>query len=67
MSSIFADCKSLISLDLSNFNTENIKEMYFLFNNCNSLISLNLSHKFNKKNNNNIYNGCNSLIHKYLK
>ena len=40
---LFYNCISLISLDLSNFNTENITNMAFLFSGCKSLKSLNLS------------------------
>ena len=46
MKSMFYNCKSLISLDLSKFNTKNIKSMKSMFYNCKSLISLDLS-KFN--------------------
>ena len=40
---MFCECKSLISLDFSNFNTQNVNDMKFMFSNCISLISLNLS------------------------
>ena len=40
---MFYDCESLISLDLSNFNTKNVTNMNFMFSNCSLLISLDLS------------------------
>ena len=46
---MFYNCKALISLDLSNFNTQNITDMNFMFSNCYSLISLDLSN-FNTQN-----------------
>ena len=49
MSSMFFNCYSLTSLNLSNFNTNNVKNMSYMFYNCSSLISLNLSN-FNTNN-----------------
>lgn len=40
---MFYDCSSLISLDLSGFDTSNITSMYSMFNGCSSLSSLDLS------------------------
>ena len=40
---MFSNCNSLVSLNLSNFNTQNVKDMRSLFFGCNSLISLHLS------------------------
>ena len=40
---MFADCRSLKSLDLTNFNTENVTDMYYMFFNCTSLESLDLT------------------------
>ena len=42
MAVMFDYCESLISLDLSNFNTQNVKNMYGMFAHCKSLISLDL-------------------------
>ena len=42
MSEIFSGCNSLISLDLSSFNTYNMRSMYIMFNNVN-LTSLDLT------------------------
>ena len=36
-------CSSLTSLNLYNFNTNNAKDMSYMFNECSSLTSLNLS------------------------
>ena len=49
MSDMFNQCSSLISLNLFNFNNNNIKEMSYMLNECSSLTSLNL---FNFNNNN---------------
>ena len=46
---LFYGCNSLTSLDLSNFNTQNVKSMGHMFQNCYSLISLDLSN-FNTEN-----------------
>ena len=40
---MFADCRSLKSLDLTNFNTENVTDMYYMFAYCTSLESLDLT------------------------
>ena len=42
-------CSSLTSLNLSNFNTNNVTNMSYMFNKCSSLTSLNLSN-FNTNN-----------------
>ncbi len=42
LSDIFADCKNLISLDLSNFNFKNLKNLGYMFNGCINLVSLKL-------------------------
>ena len=43
MSNLFQGCTSLTSIDISNFNTENVISMAALFEGCSSLTSLNLS------------------------
>ena len=43
MSSMFYNCQSLTSLDLSSFDTKNVTNMYCMFYNCQSLASLDLS------------------------
>ncbi len=43
MGSMFRDCSSLTSLDLSNFNTSNVTNMIGMFEVCSDLTSLNLS------------------------
>ena len=61
---MFYDCISLSSLDLSNFNTQNVSNMESMFYNCNSLSSLNLSN-FNTQNVTNMksmFYWCNSLL-----
>ena len=61
---MFYGCKLLISLDLSNFNTQNVTNMVYMFGCCNSLISLDLSN-FNTQNVfffSNMFSDCESLI-----
>lgn len=48
MESMFYGCESLTSLDLRNFNTENVTNMANMFDGCSSLTSLDLS-SFNTK------------------
>ena len=43
MSSLFFDCKSLINLNLSNFNTENVLDMSYMFGGCLNLKNLDIS------------------------
>lgn len=43
MCSMFEDCSNLTSLDVSNFNTSNVKDMTLMFYGCSSLTSLDLS------------------------
>ena len=40
MYGLFAGCQKLESLDLTNFDTSNAKNMEFMFGNCYSLTSL---------------------------
>ena len=46
---MFSGCSSLKELNLSNFNTNNVTDMYTMFYNCSSLKKLNLSN-FNTNN-----------------
>ena len=45
---MFWGCKSLISLDLSNFNTQNVTDMGCMFSGCNSLKRENIITKDDK-------------------
>ena len=38
MHGMFQNCNSLITINLSNFNTQNVTQFREMFNNCNSLI-----------------------------
>ena len=60
---MFYDSKSLISLDLSNFNTQDVTDMSY-----NSLISLDLSNFDieNVTNMKHMFDGCKSLISLHL-
>ena len=49
MSYMFYDCSSLNSIDLSEFNTNNVTNMSFMFFHCSSLNLIDLS-KFNTNN-----------------
>ena len=60
---MFSGCSSLTSLNLSNFNTENVQNMRGMFSGCSSLTSLDLSN-FNTENVQDMihmFNECNSL------
>ena len=52
MACMFCGCKSLINLNLSNFNTQNVTNMSNMFNNCNTLKTINLSNFDTQKVNN---------------
>ena len=60
---MFSDCKYLTSLNLSNFNTQNVKNMSYMFYNCEHLINLDLSNfdTHNVNNMNHMFFNCNSL------
>ena len=61
---MFSYCNSLLSLDLSNFNTQNVINMESMFSDCKSLLSLNLS-SFNTQNVTNMqymFFNCKSLL-----
>ena len=45
MSEMFYNCSSLTSLNLSNFNTNNVNYMGGMFSGCSSLTSLNTTDK----------------------
>ena len=63
MYGMFSNCRSLISLDLSSFNTTNVNNMSYMFSYCRSLISLDLS-SFNTTNVNDMkhmFKECESL------
>ena len=60
---MFRGCSNLTSLDVSTFNTTNVRDMTEMFNGCGSLTSLNLS-SFNTSNvilMGNMFYGCSSL------
>ena len=63
MSSMFYNCKSLSSLNLSKFNTAKVENMAFMFYNCESLSSLNLSNFNTAKvtDMNSMFAGCSNL------
>lgn len=63
MTSMFNSCYRLISLDLSNFSTPNVKTMDYMFNMCSDLVSLDISNfdLSNVKNTSQMFAYCQSL------
>ena len=43
MDNMFYNCKSLTSINISNFDTQNVESFYHMFRNCTSLTSIDLS------------------------
>ena len=64
MDSMFNDCKLLIYLDISNFDTTKVNTMRMMFCGCSSLISLDLSHFItsNVEEMEYMFEDCSSLI-----
>ena len=64
MSGMFSCCCSLTALNLSYFNTNNVKVMRYMFYDSHSLISLNLSNfnTNNVKDMSRMFRDCSSLI-----
>ena len=61
---MFYECKSLSSLNLSNFNTQNVTDMSDMFRWCESLSSINLSN-LNTQNVTNMsfmFEGCSNIL-----
>ena len=46
MSAMFDSCKSLTSLDLSNFDTEGVLDMHWMFYSCENLSKIYVSERF---------------------
>jgi len=63
ISYLFRDCKSLIFIDLSNFDTTDVTNMEYLFYNCSSLVSLDVSTLNTSKvtDMNSMFQDCSSL------
>ena len=63
MAYMFQDCKNLISVDLSNFNTKDVTSMSMTFYGCSSLTSLDLSNFNTSKVSSmeSMFRGCSSL------
>ena len=49
MTGMFSDCRALTTLDVSNFNTQNVTDMSFMFFNCSAITTLEIA-KFDTKN-----------------
>ena len=69
MRKMFFYCQSLISLNLSDFNTDNVIDMRNMFRKCKALTSLDLSNFNTQKVTNNRYTfyGCNPSLINCLK
>ena len=69
MSGMFCECSSLKSIDLSSFNTSNVKNMCMMFRYCSSLISIDLSsfNTSNVKNMSYMFDRCSSLKKENIK
>ena len=63
LSEMFRDCSLLTSIDLTNYNTDNVTNMFNMFSGCSSLASIDLSNFNTKKVANMSYmlDGCSSL------
>ena len=60
---MFYECNSLTTIDLSNFNTQNVTNMHSMFCECNSLTTIDLSN-FSTQNVTNMscmFSDCSSL------
>ena len=60
---MFCECKNIINIDFSKFNTDDVEDMKYMFSECSRLKSLNLS-SFNTQNVNKMecmFNRCTSL------
>ena len=71
MNGIFCECNSLTNINLSNFNTQNVNDMSYMFFKCTSLTNINLFNlsNFNTENIANMssmFYECNSLLEKYI-
>ena len=69
MKRMFSDCSSLKELNLTNFNTENVRNMGSMFRGCGSLKILNVSNfnTINVINMENVFDENNPDLQVYLK
>lgn len=58
---MFSSCKSLTSLDVSNFDTSKVTDMSYMFNSCNSLKTLHLGENFDKLTGAYMFTTCTNL------
>ena len=66
---MFYECSSLQSINLSSFNTTNVKDMSYMFSDCSSLQSIDLSsfNTTNVKDMSVMFWGCSSLEKRNVK
>ena len=63
MTNMISGCEQFTKIDLSNFNTKNVKDMKYMFDGCTNLKTLNLS-SFRDNGNlekDDMFNNCNNL------
>ena len=63
-SKLFYNCKNIINIDLSNFNSTKVKNMSSMFEDCTNLINIDFSNfdSSNLENMNSIFGDCRNLI-----
>ena len=61
MSGLFEGCTALATLDLSNFDTSWVDNMYQMFCGCNSLTMIYCNSSWNCENSEDMFAGCTSL------
>ena len=61
LQNMFIDCKLLTSINLSNFNADNVTNIYAMLAGCTSLTSINFFNTNNIKEMTSLFNGCTSL------
>ena len=68
MSALFYNCSNLTSLDVSNFDTENVTNMSYMFDNCSNLTSLDLSNfnTLNVTDMKSMFSGCSNIESIYV-
>jgi surface protein len=64
---MFCDCENLTSLDLSNFNTDKVKQLFFMFYGCYKLKTIYVGDGWVLSDaaieiSENVFNGCNRLV-----
>ena len=61
MRGMFSDCAALTSLDLKNFNTQNVTDMKEMFSGCAALRTINSNTTWQCKESKDMFAGCTKL------